>query len=184
MTASNSPAGTPAADPAPLKGFSDSHRGILCALRAFAALPELAAAADRSRQVASATLQLFEGAIFPHHADEEGDLFPAVIRSAHPGEERLRVEALVERLVAEHRSVEALWKTLRPAVRRAASGIAAQLDAEAVAALTIAYNRHAAFEESEFLPLASEILGRNGNHMAALGLALHLRHAPQPVAYI
>jgi hypothetical protein len=183
MTALNRPTDS-AAESTPLNGFADSHRGIVCALRAFAALPELAAEADRARQVAAATLQLFEGVVLPHHADEEGDLFPAVIRSAVPGQERARVEALVERLVAEHRSVEALWKTIRPAVRRAASGIAAQLDAEAVAALVIAYNRHATFEESDFLPLAAEILARNGNHMAALGLALHLRHAPQPVAYI
>jgi hypothetical protein len=184
MTAPFAPTDFPAADAAPLRGFSDSHRGILCALRAFSGLPELTAAADRSRQVAAATLQLFEATVLPHHADEEGDLFPAVIRCAASGEERSRVEAFVDRLVAEHRSVEALWKTLRPAVRRAASGIGAQLDAEAVAALVYAYNRHAAFEELEFLPLAAEILGRDGNHMAALGLSLHLRHAPQPVAYI
>jgi hypothetical protein len=183
MTAPNAPFDA-AAGSAPLDGFSDSHRGILCALRAFAALPELTAAADRSRQVASATLQLFEGVVLPHHADEEGELFPAVLRSATAGAERSRVQDLVDRLVAEHRSVEALWKTLRPAVRRAAAGIASQLDAQAVAALTMAYNRHAAFEELEFLPLAHEILGRDGNHMAALGLSLHLRHAPEPVAYI
>ena len=183
MTVAN-PSLAPAADAAPVKGFSDSHRGILCALRGFSALPELAAAADRSRQVAASTLQLFEGAVLPHHADEEGDLFPAVLRSAAAGEERAHVQAVVDRLVAEHRSIEALWQTIRPAVRRAASGISARLDAEAVSALTYAYHRHTAFEESEFLPLAAEILGRNGNHMDALGLALHLRHAPQPVAYI
>jgi hypothetical protein len=28
-----------------------------------------------------------------------------------------------------------------------------------------------------FLPLASAILGRDGNHMAALGVSLHARHA-------
>lgn len=172
------------AEPTPLEGFSDAHRGILCALRGFSALPELAAAADRSRRVGVATLQLFETAILPHHADEESELFPAVIRSAAAGAERGRVEGIVERLIAEHRSVEALWSKLKPAVKRAASGIDALLDPEAVAALVFAYNRHAAFEELEFLPLAQEILGRNSNHMAALGASLHLRHAPQPVAYI
>jgi hypothetical protein len=171
-------------DAAPLEGFSGAHRGILCAMRAFAALPEFAAAADRSRQVAMATLQLFEGTVVPHHGDEESELFPAVIRSAIPGPERTHVEAMVDRLVAEHRSIETLWKMLRPAVKRAAAGIAAQLDAEAVAALSFAYHRHAAFEETEFLPLAREILARNGNHMTALGLALHLRHTPAPAAYI
>jgi len=174
----------PTAQATPLQQFSDSHRGILCAMRAFEALPELAAAADRSRQVAVATLHLFEDAVMPHHADEESELFPAVIRSAAAGEERSRVEAIVDRLIAEHRSVESLWKTLKPAVKRVASGIDAQLEADAVAALVWAYNRHAEFEEIEFLPLASDILGRNGNHLSALGLSLHLRHAPSPVAHI
>ncbi|ROZ75451.1 hemerythrin domain-containing protein [Ramlibacter sp. WS9] len=184
MTDIHAPDAVPAADAAPLEGFSGAHRGILCAMRAFAALPEFAAAAERSRQVAITTLQLFEGTVLPHHADEESELFPAVIRSATPGPERTHVEAMVDRLVAEHRSLESLWKMLRPAVKRAAAGITAQLDAEAVAALSYAYHRHAAFEETEFLPLAGEILARNGNHMAALGLAIHLRHAPAPVAYI
>jgi hypothetical protein len=174
----------PADEATPLDGFSGAHRGILCALRAFSDLPDLVTAAARSRRVGTATLQLFQDAILPHHADEESELFPAVIRSAAPGEERSRVQATVDRLIAEHRSLEALWERLRPSVKRAAAGSEVQLDAQAVAALVFAYNRHASFEEVEFLPLASEILGRNGNHMDALGLSLHLRHAPQPVGYI
>ncbi len=46
------------------------------------------------------------------------------------------------------------------------------------------YQSHAQFEEQEFLPLARQILGRDGNHLAALGLALHMRHVPLPVGYI
>jgi hypothetical protein len=42
------------------------------------------------------------------------------------------------------------------------------------------YGEHARFEEEMFLPLADRILSRNENHMAALDIALHLRHAPQP----
>lgn len=38
------------------------------------------------------------------------------------------------------------------------------------------YQRHASVEETEFLPLAQEILERNSNHLAALGLSLHMRH--------
>jgi hypothetical protein len=30
--------------------------------------------------------------------------------------------------------------------------------------------------EQIFLPLCKTILGRNGDHMAALGLSLHMRH--------
>ncbi|NNU45140.1 hypothetical protein [Ramlibacter montanisoli] len=42
------------------------------------------------------------------------------------------------------------------------------------------YGEHARMEESVFLPLADEILARNANHMAALDIALHLRHAAPP----
>ncbi len=168
----------------PVDEFSDCHRGLLCGLRAFESLPELAVSASRARAVATATLALFENAVLVHHADEEKELFPAVLSSSQPGEERMGIEAMVERLVAEHRSVEALWQLLKPAVKRAAAGISAELDAQAVTALVVAYNRHATFEEEEFLPAARDILSRNDNHMAALGYSLHLRHTPQPVGYI
>jgi hypothetical protein len=44
--------------------------------------------------------------------------------------------------------------------------------------------RHARYEETVFLPLAERILSRNGDHMDALGLALHLRNAPPVVGHI
>lgn len=172
------------ADPTPIDAFSECHAGILSGLQAFADLPQLAAAAERSRMVAAATLSLFDRAVLEHHADEENDLFTAVLRSATPGEEKARVEAIIHRLSAEHRAIEALWKKLKPAVKHAAGGSRAELDADDVAMLVQAYGRHAGFEEREFLPLAREILGRDGNHMAALDLSLHLRHTQVPVGYI
>ncbi len=44
--------------------------------------------------------------------------------------------------------------------------------------------RRARCEELEFLPLSEQILGRNGNHMAALGLSLHMRHQPVILGHI
>lgn len=171
-------------DAHPVDNFSQCHSGILAGLDAFASLPELVAAAEQSRRLAAATVSMFEHSALPHHADEEGDLFPAVIRSSAPGEERERVQAMADRLTAEHRSIEAQWKRIRPAVKHAAGGGGAELPAGDVAALIHAYRRHAAFEELEFLPLARDILSRNGDHLAALGLSLHLRHAPQPVGHV
>ena len=46
------------------------------------------------------------------------------------------------------------------------------------------YRAHAHYEELVFLPAAQSILGRNANHLAALGLSLHLRHARPVVGYI
>ena len=48
--------------------------------------------------------------------------------------------------------------------------------------LVTRYRAHALYEEKEFLPLSQTILGRNANHMAALGLSLHMRHTPFTVS--
>ena len=46
------------------------------------------------------------------------------------------------------------------------------------------YQAHARFEEQEFLPLSEKILSRNGDHMAALGLSLHMRHQPVFLSHV
>lgn len=171
-------------EPTPVQQFSNCHGGILSGLRGFAELPALQEAAARARNLAADTLKLLDHAVIEHHSEEEKELFHAVLRSALPGAELDRVKGLVDRLTAEHREVEDAWKRLRPQVQRVASGKPAQLPAEDVHQLVQTYQAHALLEEREFLPLAAEILGRDGNHMAALGLALHMRHAPVPNAYI
>jgi hemerythrin-like domain-containing protein len=168
----------------PLSAFSQCHAGILAQLEALAQLPALMAAAAKAREVAAGTLALFHEGMFEHHLEEEKELFPAVLRSAQPGEEHDRVQAIVQRLTSEHRTVEALWKRVEGAVTAGAKGKPADVDAAVVAELVYSYGQHARFEEEEFLPLSDTILGRNGNHMAALGLSLHMRHTPQPVGHV
>lgn len=169
---------------APLTSFSQCHQGILSQLLAFEELPALQAAAARARTVAAQTLVLFRDAVLGHHADEENELFPAALRSAAPGAEADQVRAMVRRLTEEHRMIEARWKNLESAVKAVAKAGAADLDTAAVQELVQAYSAHARFEEDQFLPLAQTILSRNGNHMEALALSLHLRHAPQPLGHI
>jgi hypothetical protein len=168
----------------PLNAFAQCHAGLLSQLRALGELPVLVAAAARARTIASDSLALFEHAVFNHHGEEEEELFPAVLRSARPGAERDRVQALVDQLTGEHRVIEALWKRLEAAVNAAASGKDADIDALVLAELVGAYDAHARVEETQFLPLAERILGRDSNHMAALGVSIHLRHAAVPPGYI
>jgi iron-sulfur cluster repair protein YtfE (RIC family) len=168
----------------PVEDFSECHAGILAGLRTFSTLPPLHDAALRARSVAQATLDLMDKAVLVHHKEEEEELFPAVLRSAEAGQERDRAQSLVWRLTDEHREIEDLWKRLRPDVALAAAGKAAHLPQEAVNLLVTIYRQHAGTEERDFLPMAREILGRNDNHMAALGLAIHMRHVPAPVPYI
>lgn len=178
------PSQHPADPQGPLASFSLCHVGITRQLEALDGLPELLSAAQRAREVAAATEALFRDAVLKHHAEEEKDLFPAVLRSAAAGEERTLVETMVQRLTAEHRALEAMWERLRPAVHQAAQGRLVELDVALVHQLVRGYLQHAKYEEEQFLPLAAAILRRDGNHLAALALSLHLRHAPQPVGYI
>jgi hypothetical protein len=168
------PAG-PAPD-APIAEFSNCHVGILGHLHTLAALPALLAQAAQARRMSAEAAEFFRDVILVHHQDEERELFPAVLVSALAGAERDQLNAIVDRLTREHREVEAAYATLEPALKAAARGEDAALDATAVAALVARYQGHAGYEEQVFLPLAQRILGRNGDHMAALGLSLHLRH--------
>lgn len=169
---------------APLTNFSHCHEGILRRLSALDELPDLLAPAARARQVAEQSVGFFREAIFEHHQEEERELFPAVLASARPGEETDRVQALVRRLTHEHRMLEGLWKRLESDLKKVAKGQSTDLDVSALQRLVTDYAAHAAFEEAEFLPLSETILGRDSNHMAALGLSLHLRHLKPVTAYI
>lgn len=162
---------------APLRSFAECHSGIVTQLHQLASLPPLADAARRARGIAAAAVVLFRDVVFEHHAEEERELFPAVLASAHAGSERSEVQRIVERLTLEHRHVEDLWRRLEPAVGAIAKGADVPLDGAALTALVDRYLEHAQYEEDVFLPLSQQILSRIGDHMAALGLSLHLRHA-------
>lgn len=168
---------------APIAAFSKCHEGILTRLDSLASLPCLLESAARARMVAAQTVQFFRNVVYEHHQDEERELFRAVLASARAGAEREQVRGIVERLTREHREVEAAFVRLKPALENAARGHDSALDAAAVAALVAKYEAHARYEEEAFLPLSQQILGRNSDHMAALGLSLHLRHSvPQVLA--
>ena len=172
-----------ATDNGPITNFSHCHEGILRHLAAMEELPAQALAAERARQAAEGTRNFFRDVIFNHHEEEERVLFEAVLASAEPGVELAQVQAITERLTREHRQIEAMWAKLEPQLKKMAKGQTAALDAAAVQQLVSDYQAHATFEEAQFLPLSETILSRNSNHMAALGLSLHVRHitqAPSP----
>jgi len=175
---------TPVNTNEPLNNFSDCHAGIVKRLTALDELPALLEPAARARQIAEESLEFFREAIFEHHLEEERELFPAVIASAQPGAELERVKAMAKRLTDEHRAIEALWKQLEKGLKPVAKGQSTKLDVSELHRLVTEYKAHATYEETEFLPLSEEILGRNSNHMAALGLSLHMRHAKPVNAYI
>lgn len=169
----------------PVKEFHGSHEHIIEGLHSLEKLPELAVALERARLVAHATLTLFDKVVHDHHMDEEQELFVHVQKSCKDIKEGHRVEDLVRHLAGDHRRIEKMWLKLRPAVAKTAEGKVHGMPdfQQDVAKLVEIYLEHAQLEEEVFLPLADAILTRDGNHMAALDLALHLRHAPPPRAF-
>ncbi|MFZ2293424.1 MAG: hemerythrin domain-containing protein [Polaromonas sp.] len=157
----------------PLAGLSHCHLGIISQLQEFAEMTaRVSAQAVQSRKVATNILALFKFAVYGHHADEENELFPAVLRSATQGEEAERILVMVQRLTAEHREIESCWKNLEPELTAASTAEPGDLDLKGVQDLVRRYMAHAFFEEQQFFPLAETILARNGKPMAAPGLQL------------
>ena len=164
--------------------FSHAHVGILMQLDRLSTLPALLAPARMAQDTAKRVVDFFREAVFEHHKDEEEALFPALLESAHAGEERQRVNTLVDALTAEHRVIEGLWRQLEPELKHVAQGRSFHINAPVLNELVSRYQAHAQVEETQLLPLADTILGRHGNHMAALGLSLHMRHQPPPIGHI
>ncbi|MEY3490233.1 MAG: hypothetical protein RL655_1801 [Pseudomonadota bacterium] len=164
--------------------FSHAHVGILMQLDRLSTLPALLAPARMAQDTAQRVVDFFREAVFEHHKDEEEALFPALLESAHAGEERQRVNTLVDALTAEHRVIEGLWRQLEPELKHVAQGRSFNINAPVLDDLVSRYQAHAQVEETQLLPLADTILGRHGNHMAALGLSLHMRHQPPPIGHI
>ena len=176
---------TPTEAATPIQDFSHCHDGILKKLDMLGELPALLEPAARARTIAEKALEFFREAIYEHHLDEERELFPATLASAEAGAEHDRVQAIVKRLTDEHRELEGIWKQLEAGLKQVAKGQSTNIDVGTIQRLVIQYRAHAQFEETEFLPLSQAILGRNANHMAALGMALHMRHTREPlIAYV
>ena len=66
-----------------------------------------------AREAAQAVLRYFDHAALDHHADEEQDLFPALLE-AMAGSDAVCLRDLTEQLTRQHRELEAHWRALRP----------------------------------------------------------------------
>jgi hemerythrin-like domain-containing protein len=128
------------------------------ALRGLVAhLTEHGADSDARSAVAS-VLRFFDTEVRDHHADEEQDLFPALIESM-AGSDAICLRELTAGLAAEHRELEARWRIVRAALARVVAGDSAALEGAAVQTLVDLYLRHIEREESELLPMAARLLG-------------------------
>lgn len=147
---------------APLEMLAACHGRVEQQCRTLLRLvPHLQAhgADQAARQAAQAVMRYFDTAAQDHHADEEQDLFPALLAlTADSASEAPRVRALTQALLADHQRIGGLWRELRQALAAVAEAQAAELSIEQVQEFVGAYQRHIEQEEGELLPLAARLL--------------------------
>jgi hemerythrin-like domain-containing protein len=129
--------------------------------------------ADRQAQEAAAAVtRYFDPAAVHHHADEEVDLFPALIESM-AGSDAVCLRELTASLSAEHRELEQRWRALRRRLQQLALGHASTLTDEDVHDFIGLYQRDIAREEAELLPMAARLL--SDAELDRIGLAMRAR---------
>ena len=112
---------------------------------------------EQARVAATAVLRYFDTAAVDHHADEEIDLFPALIESM-AGSDATCIRDLIASLKDDHRTLESRWQRLRPALLKIAAGEPQPLLLGDVMPLVALYGQHMAREEAELLPMAARLL--------------------------
>ena len=153
---------TPAAGTeAPLEMLSACHSRVerQCAtLRRLVVHLAAHGADQQARTAATNVMRYFDTSARDHHADEEEDLFPALIESM-AGSDAVCVREMIEGLKADHRALEAAWRRLRGVLEKIAAGESLPLVPDDVEALVGVYERHIMREECELLPMAVRLLG-------------------------
>jgi hemerythrin-like domain-containing protein len=152
--------GPSASTEAPLEMLAACHLRIerQCATLGRLA-PHVAAhgADEEARRAAERIMRYFDTAAIQHHADEEVDLFPALIESM-AGSDAVCIHEMTEGLAAEHRKLEAMWRRLREPLSQIVAGMPAVLAPGDVAGFVDLYRRHLAREDQELLPMAQRLL--------------------------
>ena len=166
----------------PLEMLAACHHRVerqCTTLRRLVAHLAIHAVDDDARTAAGAVVRYFDTAAKDHHADEEHDLFPALVESM-AGSDAVCIRDLIESLTADHRALEAHWRRLRPKLVQIAAGQARDLRADDVDPLTALYERHIEREETELLPMAARLLSDSA--LEQVGRAMRERRGIAPVA--
>jgi len=67
---------------------------------------------EEARAAATRIIRYFDTSALHHHADEEDDLFPALIESM-AGSDAICLRDMIDGLTADHRALAACWRHLR-----------------------------------------------------------------------
>ncbi|MCW5634063.1 MAG: hemerythrin domain-containing protein [Rubrivivax sp.] len=159
----------------PLAMLGECHRRVERQCATLERLvPHLAAHGSdaAAREAAEAVLRYFDQAAPNHHADEEQDLFPALLESM-AGSDAVCLREIITSLRADHRELDHRWAALRRTLQAVAAAQPATLEAADVQAFAALYARHIEREEGELLPMADRLLG--AGELERIGHAMQRR---------
>jgi len=162
----------------PLELLSACHGKLRSRCDTLSRLPGHLAAHGADEQAKSAAqniLRYFDGPALFHHADEEQDLFPALLEAV-AGSDAVCLRELFDRLTAEHRQLENRWHRLRPALLQIQEGTAAELPKNEIEHFIQEYADHLITEDEELIPMAHRLLPASS--LEHMGKAMHHRRNP------
>ena len=174
---------TPAGFDEPLAALSACHRRIEKQMSTLTRLHAHIARNgfdDEARVAAAAILRYFISAVPHHHADEEVDLFPKLLRTAEALSDRARAFELVSHLLIDHREMEAAWVLVREALEGLQSGEKSSIDSQLCDEFVRIYSSHIEREDHQLFPLAARLFSKAD--LETLGIAMARRRGlPPPV---
>ncbi|MEO7852484.1 MAG: hemerythrin domain-containing protein [Rubrivivax sp.] len=132
---------------------------------------------EQARSAAAGVMRYFDTAALQHHADEESDLFPALLESM-AGSDAVCLRELTQSLTQDHRALTLQWRALRTPLSRLAEGGEAVLPEDAVRAFADAYRAHLEREDGELLPMATRLL--DDSALEQIGRAMRERRGIAP----
>jgi hypothetical protein len=139
---------------------------LVADLGAVAPQPPDAALAARAR---TAVAEIDE-ALAVHVADEEADIFPAVLAAADSPARRAQAFELVSSLLVEHRELAELWHALRIPLLALGGGVAATLPGGTAADFLVRLESHLDREDVELADLVG-FVGADRSRQISVSLA-------------
>jgi len=128
---------------------------------------------DEARHVAGTVARYFDTCQPRLFADEEEDLFPALLESM-AGSDPVCLKELTAAMARQHRMLEAGWARLRSALAAVMRGERGGLDRSEVDAFVSLYQSNIEREQSELLPMAQRLL--TDDALAQVSAAIRRRH--------
>ncbi len=149
-----------------LAQFGESHQALALELRALLHVCAQPGAAPAASDTVARHCLAFQQAMSHHHAEEESELFPAVLEAAGSGPLAARARDEINHLTGQHRTLEAQWQGMRPVLEAADANTRAAAH-ERLQAFVTGYLGHAQHEEGTFLPFARALLRQPAGGAAA-----------------